>query len=104
MLSQVYDSEKEQIHKVAITLNQKWFDLCRTLDLDNPGSQKNVVKMEAWANEAQNRYAEIGFKVFVDLAPVINGQAPPSVVVEDRIEQLTFDHDKMAQEVKKSTT
>lgn len=100
MLNQIYDTERLKIHEVAITLNQKWFDLCRTMDLDHPGARKNISKMQRWATEAQNRYAEIGFKVFVDLAPAINGSSPPSVVVEDRIEQHVFDHDKMAAEIK----
>lgn len=101
-ITQVYDSEKQKIFEVGTILNQKWFDLCRYMDLDNPGSKKNVERMQRWANEAVSRYHDIGFKVFVDLAPAINGQKPPSIVFEERVNQITFDHDKMASEVKKS--
>lgn len=97
----VYQNEKEQIFKVGVVLQRKWDDACRRMDIDNPKAKKNTPIMQSWVNEAKNRYAEIGFKVVVDITPAMAGVSPPTISIAERIEKQLTDHDRIRHEILK---
>lgn len=98
----IYDSEREPIMKVGIVLQDKWNDLVTKVDRNNLSSKRNSELMTAWADEARNRYRELGYVVEVDITPALADVATPTISFVDRVTKEEFDFDKMAYEVKKS--
>lgn len=98
---EIYKGEREKVFRVGMVLQRKWDDACKKMDMDKPSSQKNSLIMEQWANEAKNRYAEIGFEVIVDITPSLAGVKPPTISLAERIEKKLTDHERIAHEIKK---
>lgn len=91
-IAELYDYEIMKIGKISKELSSKFSK--RT------NSQLNLSEM---AKEAEARFAEIGLKVHVDLAPVLFYQ-PPCIEIMGRIDttenaKQEFDHDRKRWEV-----
>ena len=91
-ISDLYDYEIMKVGKIAKELSAEFSKKTST--------QMNLSEM---AKKAEDRFQAIGFKVHVDLAPVLFGQ-PPCIEILNRIETTVqakeeFDHDRKRWEV-----
>lgn len=102
MLNVTYKEDREKIFKVGVTMQRKWDNLCEhKFDINNPKSNKNIGFMQAWAEEAEKRYNEIGFQVTIDITPAMAGISPPTITIDERVAPTLTDHERIAHEVKK---
>jgi hypothetical protein len=102
VLNITYAADREAIFKVGVVMQRKWDYLCQhRFELDKPKSNKNVGLMQAWAEEAEKRYLEAGFKVTIDITPALGGASPPTITIDDRVTPELTDHERIGYEVKK---
>jgi hypothetical protein len=102
MLNITYKEDRENIFKVGVVMQKKWDYLCEhRFDVDKPKSNKNVGLMQAWAEEAEKRYNEIGFEVTIDITPAMAGISPPTITIDERVTPTLTDHERIAHEIKK---
>lgn len=90
--SDLYDYEIMKIGKIAMEISTEFSKKTNT--------QFNLSEM---AKKAEDRFKEAGFRVHVDLAPVLFFQ-PPAIEILGRIDTTTeakeeFDHDRKRWEV-----
>ena len=57
--------------------------------------------MQGWAEEAEKRYEEAGFKVTIDITPAMGGATPPTITIDDRVAPTLTDHERVSYEIKK---
>jgi hypothetical protein len=101
---EVYEADREKILKVGITMQRKWDDLCNhKFDLNNPKAHRNVGFMQAWAEEAEKRFEEIGFVVKIDITPAIAGVSTPTISIEERVKPELTDYERVIHEAKKDS-
>lgn len=98
----VYKEDREKIFKVGVTMQKKWDYLCsHRFNTINPRATKNVSLMQAWAEEAEKRYKEIGFEVTIDITPAMAGISPPTITIDERVTPELTDHERIGYEIKK---
>jgi hypothetical protein len=91
-IADLYDYEITKVGKIAKELTDEFSKKTNT--------QMNLSEL---AKKAEDRFLSVGFKVHVDLAPVLFGQ-PPTIEIMDRVSTTVeakseFDHDRKRWEV-----
>lgn len=98
----VYKEDREAIFKVGVKMQKKWDYLCEhKFNTVNPKATKNVSLMQAWAEEAEKRYKEIGFEVTIDITPAMAGISPPTITIDERVTPELTDHERIGYEIRK---
>jgi hypothetical protein len=82
------DSEVDTIYNVVDAVRVKMMD----------GSDVNGDKLARLHNELEGRLNDAGFKVTVDVTPLLEGDAP-TVRIDDRIDPMAFDAERKAWDI-----
>lgn len=98
-LVNVYDDEYRDIQKLGATIQTRWRDTARHIDIAN--NKDTATKVNEFSKWVEGEFEKIGFLVAVDITPIY-ADRPPSISVLARTNPQEFDHERKAREVRKS--